>query len=136
MQGPFCGMFSLRSYCEGTILWFLVTILPRRPILCNSLLTILLRRSILLTALVMILLRRSILCNTVVTILLRRSILWTAVVNALAIFFNVIATALSAQVYVTLFSGHYGQQLGLESRTCKIHGTLEDSSFVQIRIRL
>jgi hypothetical protein len=53
-----------------------------------------------------------------------------------AIFFCVIATTLTAQAHVTLFSGHHGQQLRSERRTCKIYNTLEDSSFVQIRICL
>jgi len=46
------------------------------------------------------------------------------------------ATALTVRVNVTLFSGHYGQQLRSESRTCKLYNALEASSFVQSRVRL
>jgi hypothetical protein len=56
--------------------------------------------------------------------------------TAHANFVYVIATAVTAQFHVTMFSGHYGQQLRSESRTCKIYNTLDDSSFIQIRYRL
>ena len=97
-KGPLCGIFSLGSYCAGTILRnVLFTILPRRSILCN-LITIVLRRihffgmfslrsycagTILWNVLVAFLPRRPILCNTLLTILLHRSILLTALVTIL-----------------------------------------------------